>query len=303
MSSPRARDNGSVSDAAPATVELLFLGTGTSTGVPMIGCHCPVCSSADPCDTRTRTSVVISRGDARVLVDTTPELRVQCLARKVDRVDAVVYTHAHPDHIMGLDDVRRFNAIKQGPLDMWADERTHATLDRCFGYAFKPPRPDVALFRPNLVRRQIEPGAPFTIGPMTWTPVPLMHGELPVLGFRVGRLAYCTDVSAIPASSMRLLRGLDVLVLDALQHKKHPTHFTLEEAVAVAQKLKPKRTYFTHIAHGLPHAATNAALPAGMQLAYDGLRVTAGAEMTVSSRAGQAERGERRRATPRAARR
>lgn len=302
MSSPRASDNGSAIDAAPATVQLLFLGTGTSTGVPMIGCHCPVCSSADPCDTRTRTSVVISQGDTRVLVDTTPELRVQCLARRVDRVDAVVYTHAHADHIMGLDDVRRFNAIKQGPLDMWADERTHATLDRCFGYAFQPPRPDVALFRPNLIRRQIT-GDPFTIGPMTWTPVPLMHGELPVLGFRVGRLAYCTDVSAIPTPSMRLLRGLDVLVLGALQHKKHPTHFTLEEAVEVAQKLKPRRTCFTHIAHGLPHAATNAALPAGMQLAYDGLRVTAGAETAAVTVRGNAAARQHGRAPIRPARR
>jgi phosphoribosyl 1,2-cyclic phosphate phosphodiesterase len=264
-------------DATPAAaVELLFLGTGTSTGVPMIGCHCAVCTGTDPCDTRTRTSVVISRGDTRVLVDTTPELRVQCLARRVDRVDAVVYTHAHADHIMGLDDVRRFNAIRQGPLDMWADERTHATLDRCFGYAFLPPKPDVALFRPNLVRRHIG-DEPFTIGPMTWTPVPLMHGDLPVLGFRVGNLAYCTDVSAIAPSSMRLLGGLDVLVLGALQHKKHPTHFTLEEAVEVAKQLKAERTYFTHIAHGLSHAATNANLPAGMQLAYDGLRVVASA--------------------------
>ena len=270
-------------NGTPDPVELLFLGTGTSTGVPMIGCHCPVCSSTDPCDRRTRVSVVISQDDTRVLVDTTPELRVQCIAHKVDRIDAVVYTHAHADHIMGLDDVRRFNAVRQGPLDLWADERTYATLDRCFGYAFIQPPPDLILFRPNLRRRLID--GPFQVGSMNWVPVPLMHGDLPILGFRVGRLAYCTDVSAIPKSSMPLLEGLDVLVLDALQHKKHPTHFTLAEAVRAAKRVGARQTFFTHIAHQLPHQATNATLPPNMRLAYDGLRVTA--------RAGSETRGGR----------
>src|SRR3954469_7954585 len=130
-------------------VELLFLGTGTSAGIPMIGCHCPVCSSTDPHDKRTRCSVVVSYGQTRVLVDTTPELRLQCVANRVDRIDAVVMTHAHADHVMGLDDVRRFNAIKGGPLDVWADDPTHATLQRCFGYAFKEPLPDLKVFRPH----------------------------------------------------------------------------------------------------------------------------------------------------------
>lgn len=256
-------------------LELLFLGTGTSAGVPMIGCHCEVCRSADPRDKRTRSSVVISQGTTRVLVDTTPELRLQCVGNDVHAIDAVVYTHAHADHIMGLDDVRRFNTVGRGPLDVWADDRTFATLSTCFSYAFKEPEPDLKLFRPHLVRRTIEPGQPFTIGPMRWTPIPLLHGDLPVLGFRVGRLAYCTDVSEIPPSSYPLLEGLDFLVLDALQYKKHTTHFTLDEAVEEAKRIKAKQTLFIHIAHALAHEATNRLLPPGMRLAHDGERVTA----------------------------
>jgi phosphoribosyl 1,2-cyclic phosphate phosphodiesterase len=257
----------------PGEIELLFLGTGTSAGVPMIGCHCDVCTSTDPKDQRTRPSVVISQDDTRVLVDTSPELRLQCIANDVHRIDAVVYTHAHADHVMGLDDLRRFNAVKGGPLDVWAEPPTHEALRRVFGYAFAEPDPAVKLFRPHLVPRTVR-GA-FAIGPMRWTPVRLFHGEMPVLGFRVGRLAYCTDVSRIPEKSFGLLEGLDVLVLDALQEKKHTTHFNLEEAVEAAGRIGAEQTYFTHIAHGLGHRRTNRKLPPNMRLAYDGLRVTA----------------------------
>jgi len=259
----------------PGEIELLFLGTGTSAGVPMIGCHCDVCRSADPRDRRNRASVVLSRGDSRVLVDTTPELRLQCVTYGVDRIEAVVYTHAHADHIMGLDDVRRFNAIKGGPLDLWADDRTFSPLSTCFAYALREPDPESKLFRPHLVHRRIDPGRPFEAGGMKWTPIPLLHGELPILGFRVGRLAYCTDVSEIPESSFALLHGLDVLVLDALQHKKHTTHFSVEEAVDAARRIGARQTLFTHIAHALAHEATNRSLPRGVRLAYDGERVTA----------------------------
>ncbi len=254
-------------------IELLFLGSGTSAGVPMIGCHCPVCTSSDPHDKRTRTSVVISYGQTRVLVDTTPELRLQCCWNDVHRVDAVVFTHGHADHVMGLDDCRRFNVVKNGPLDVWADERTHELLQRCFGYAFREPQPEQKVFRPHLVPRTIT--EPFDINGVTWTPIPLMHGDMPVLGFRIGRLAYCTDVSFIPESSYPLLEGLDVLVLDALQKKRHTTHFSLHEAVDEAKKIGARQTLFTHIAHGLPHAQTNAELPENVRLAYDGQRVVA----------------------------
>ncbi len=239
----------------------------------MIGCHCPVCSSGDPHDRRMRPSAVVSYGNVRVLIDTTPELRLQCVASAIDMIDAVVFTHAHADHIMGLDDVRRFNALKNGPLDVWADDATHAALTRCFGYAFKEPEPGMKVFRPHLLRRRID--GPFEIAGKTWTPVPLFHGDMPVLGFRIGNLAYCTDVSRIPETSFDLLKGLDVLVLDALQYKRHTTHFSVEEAIAAAERIGAKRTFFTHIAHALGHEATNAALPGNFRLAHDGLRIEA----------------------------
>ena len=257
------------------SVQLLFLGTGTSAGVPMIGCHCEVCSSTDPHDHRTRPSVVILYGPTRVLVDTSPELRLQCVANGIDMIDAVVYTHAHADHVMGLDDVRRFNALRSGPLDVWADERTFTALDRCFGYAFVEPSPEMKVFRPHLEKRLIT--GPFEIGGVTWQPIPLLHGGAPILGFRIGKLAYCTDVNEIPEATFDLLRDLDVLVLDALQWKTHFTHFSVDEAIAAAKRIGAKQTLFTHIAHGMGfHEATNQKLPSGMRLAFDGERIEAG---------------------------
>ncbi len=254
---------------SPPRVELLFLGTGTSAGIPMIGCHCEVCSSADPRDHRTRCGVIFRYDGAQVLVDTTPELRLQCVANGIDAIDAVVFTHAHADHIMGLDDVRRFNAIRNGPLDVWADPATHDTLRKCFGYAFRAPDPAERVFRPHLIPRVIT--GPFDIGNASWTPIPLLHGKLPVLGFRVGDVAYCTDVSEIPEPSFDLLRNLDILVLDALQYRRHTTHFSVEEALAAAARIGARRTYFTHIAHALGHEKTNAQLPPAIRLAHDGL--------------------------------
>ena len=254
-------------------VELIFLGTGTSAGVPMIGCHCAVCQSKDPSDKRTRPSVVIRYAGATVLVDATPELRIQCIANRIDMIDAVVFTHAHADHIMGLDDTRRFNILSKNSLDVWADARTHESLGRIFGYAFLPPGEGPKVFRPMLVKRTID--GPFRIGEREWIPIPLMHGDWPVLGFRIGRLAYCTDVSRIPDESGPLLRDLDVLVLDALRWRKHPTHFSVDEAVEAAQRIGAGQTLFTHINHDLPHEETNAKLPRGMRLAHDGEHVTA----------------------------
>jgi phosphoribosyl 1,2-cyclic phosphate phosphodiesterase len=257
-------------------VELLFLGTGTSAGIPMIGCHCDVCSSTDPHDKRTRTSVVFSYAGKRVLVDTGPELRLQCVANTVVMIDAVVITHAHADHIMGLDDVRRFNALRQGPLDVWAEPRAQETLQRCFGYAFKEPAADQKVFRPHLVSRTID--GPFQIGPIAWTPIRLFHGQMPVLGFRVGNIAYCTDVNHIPEESFALLENLDLLVLDALQYKPHTTHFSVDQALEIVARIQPRRTRFTHMAHALGHAATNATLPENVRLAYDGERIFGNAE-------------------------
>jgi phosphoribosyl 1,2-cyclic phosphate phosphodiesterase len=258
-------------------IELTFLGTGTSAGVPMIACDCAVCTSANPLNHRTRPSVFVRYAGPRgstttVLIDTSPELRLQALATGLKKIDAVVYTHAHADHIMGLDDLRRFNAVQGGALDLWADAGTYATLSTCFAYAFKEPEPELKMFRPHLEHRVIH--GPFVIGGVTWTPIPLIHGKMHVLGFRIGNLAYCTDVSEIPESSYAPLEGLDILVLDALQWKKHATHLTLEEALAAAARLRPKRTYFTHIAHGIEHEEVSRLLPRGVALAYDGLVIS-----------------------------
>jgi phosphoribosyl 1,2-cyclic phosphate phosphodiesterase len=255
-------------------IELTFLGSGTSAGVPMIGCKCEVCTSTDPRDKRTRASVVIRYGQTSVLVDATPELRLQCVANDINWIDSVVITHAHADHVMGIDDLRRFNAIRNGPLDVWMDEPTSSTVRTAFGYCFGPQK-EVGVFRPQLVERRIE--GPFKIGEMTWTPIPIYHGSATILGFRIGRLAYCTDASGIPDESWHLLEGLDVLVIDALQERKHPTHFTIGEALAVVERVKPRRTVFTHMSHGVLHASTAAQLPDSVELAIDGLRVQVGA--------------------------
>ena len=255
-----------------ARVDLLFLGSGTSVGVPMIGCTCATCTSADPRDRRTRASVVVSYGfDTNVLVDASPELRLQCVANQVDAIDAVVVTHAHADHIMGMDDLRRFNALKKGPLDVWTDAPTHAAVERCFGYCFNSEK-ESGVFRPNLIDRRID--GPFKIGDETWTPLPILHGNAPILGFRVGGLAYMTDASAIPDATWPLLEGVDTLVVDALQPTKHPTHFTIGEALDVVARVRPRQAFFTHMSHNVLHAAVAQTLPPHVQLAYDGLRIS-----------------------------
>lgn len=246
------------------------LGSGTSHGVPMIGCDCPVCTSNDPRDKRTRPSITISDGDTTLLVDTSPELRLQCLANDVRRVDAVLYTHYHIDHVAGMDELRRFNWLQDSAIPCFGQPATLDRLRSMFPYVFEEASEYPSAI-PRLRLHLIEPGAPgFDVGGLRVTPIPLLHGRLPILGFRVGNFAYCTDVSEIPGESWPLLRGLDVLILDALRRRPHPTHFNLEQAVEHAKRIGAGQTYFTHIAHELGHAETNAELPKGMALAFDG---------------------------------
>jgi len=252
-------------------LRITFLGTGTSHGVPMIGCDCETCRSADPRDKRWRASIYVETDDGQaLLVDAGPDIRAQSLAFNVRWVDAILFTHGHADHIMGLDDVRRFNAIQQRPMPCYGDAATLNDLRRSFSYVFDPstPRgggiPQLELFR--IV-------GPFCVGRQEIMPVPIFHGQRQILGLRIGRCAYLTDCSRIPDESWPLLEDLDLLVLDALREKPHPTHFSLSEAIEVTTRIAPRRACFTHMCHNLRHADTCAKLPPGMELAYDGLVV------------------------------
>jgi phosphoribosyl 1,2-cyclic phosphate phosphodiesterase len=237
----------------------------------MIGCDCDTCRSTDPRDKRWRASVYVETDDGHaLLVDAGPDIRAQALTFNVRRVDAIIFTHGHADHIMGLDDVRRFNAIQQRPMPCFGDAATLNDLRRTFFYVFDPstPRgggvPQLELFR--IV-------GPFCVGRQEIVPVPIFHGQRQILGLRMGNFAYLTDCSRIPDESWPLLEGLDLLVLDALREKPHPTHLSLSEAVDVTRRIAPRRACFTHMCHNLRHGDTCAKLPCGMTLAYDGLVV------------------------------
>lgn len=235
----------------------------------MIGCTCAVCRSSDPRDRRTRPSIYVEvEHGPCLLVDTSTDLRQQALTHSLTRVDAILYTHSHADHVMGLDDVRRFNVMQGGSIPAYADERTAGDLRRAFSYVFDPPAEQGGGL-PQISLTTID--GRFSIGGVDVQPVPLFHGKRPILGFRVGSFAYLTDCNALADDAWPLLEDLDVLILDALRHRPHPTHFTVAEALQVASRIKPRQTYFTHICHDLPHEATNASLPAGVALAYDGL--------------------------------
>lgn len=247
---------------------LILLGTGTSHGIPMIGCDCAVCTSSDPRDHRTRCSAAVQVGEVMLLIDTGPELRLQCVANGVHRADAILFTHFHADHVVGLDDVRRFNWLQGGAVRLFGDAATINRLRTMFAYAFDK-HSDYPSSKPDLDTSVIS--GPFEAAGVPVTPLPYLHGTLPVFGYRIGDVAYCPDCSEIPPSTRELMRGLDVLVLDALRRRPHPTHFTLDQAVEEARRIGAARTFFTHIAHELPHAATCAELPQGMTLAYDGL--------------------------------
>lgn len=251
---------------------LTLLGTGTSMGVPMIGCLCPVCTSTDPHNQRTRTGVFVRHGEQGFLIDTPPELRLQLCRERILNVDAVLYTHAHADHIMGLDDLRIFGFKRKEPVPLYCEPVVEESLRRTFSYAFDEPPIKSLHSRPKLEFHPIDQ-RPFDLCGLTIQPIRLIHGRLPVFGFRMGDVAFCTDVSEIPESSWPLLQGLDVLVLGAIRDEPHPTHFNIEQALAVVERLRPRQTYLTHISHSLDHAPTNARLPQGVQLAYDGLQL------------------------------
>ncbi len=250
--------------------ELTFLGTGTSNGIPVIGCPCAVCASTDPRDRRSRTSAVVRDGDRTYLIDTATELRLQALAAGLDRVDAVLMTHAHADHTGGFDDLRRFNELAEAHLSVYADASTAAMLRERFAYAFVDKFPFYG-GKPDLTLHMVE--GPFNLFGREVVPVPVRHGRLPIIGYRFGDLAYVTDAKTIPPASMELLRGLDVLVLNALRERPHPTHLSLAEAVAIVEELRPRAAYLVHLSHELSHTAASALLPSGIEVAYDGLTV------------------------------
>ncbi len=250
--------------------KITVLGSGTSVGVPTVGCHCAVCHSADPRDKRLRPSILVAFEGHNVVIDTTPDFRTQILRANVDRLDAVVYTHAHADHIMGLDDVRPFNFRQNQHIPIFASGDTLEVIRRAFSYVFdETPR---NTYVPKLELHELD-GSPFDIFGVRFTPVPIDHGKAGIFGFRFGNAAYLTDHSGIPPSSMEKLQGLDVLFLDALRHKPHPTHSTVQQSIETASALQPRRTYFTHICHDLPHVKTELALPPNVFLAYDGLEI------------------------------
>lgn len=251
-------------------IHITVLGSGTSSGVPTIGCGCAVCSSIDPRDNRLRPSILICYGGHTVIIDTTPDFRQQALRARMERLDAIVYTHSHADHILGLDDVRPFNYRQRQSIPIYAREETLSAIQRVFRYAFaeEPAQSSV----PRLDLHTLD-GEPFDLFGLTFTPIALLHGRSDVFGFRFGDAAYLTDHSDIPEESKRKLHGLDVLFLDALRHRPHPTHSTVEQAVAWVRELEPRRAFFTHICHDLPHERTEAELPDNVHLAYDGLEI------------------------------
>ena len=251
-------------------MEITFLGTGTSHGVPVVGCDCSVCKSSNPKNHRTRSSILVQHNGANILVDTATELRLQATGNCVSKVDAVLFTHTHADHIFGLDDLRGFNLKQENPIPCYGSREALAFIRKTFDYIFAKGQQGGG--KPQIELRVIEEG--FNLFGLDIIPIKIMHGELPILGFRFRDVAYLTDCSYIADESKRLLKGLRLLILDALRFQPHPTHFTLDQALEVVEELKPERTLFTHICHDMDHEEVNRMLPAVSKLAYDGQKIS-----------------------------
>jgi phosphoribosyl 1,2-cyclic phosphate phosphodiesterase len=250
-------------------VELTVLGSGTSMGVPTIACRCAVCTSTDPHDNRTRPSILLRYNQKVVIIDTTPDFRFQALRSQLDRLDAILYTHSHADHILGLDDIRPFSLNTNKVIPIYGNRPAIEGLRRTFKYIFDGNYPwgGVPLIKDHIITGPVE------LFGLEFVPVKVQHGYLEVLGFRFGNIAYLTDYNIIPEASYPLLRGVDTIFMDALRHVDHPTHQTVAEALAEVEKIRPRQAFFTHIAHDLGHEETNAQLPEHVRLCYDGMRL------------------------------
>jgi len=252
------------------SLKLTVLGSGTSTGVPVLGCHCAVCSSSDPRNSRTRCSVLLEWSGRKVLIDTATDFRQQALREGIEQIDSVLFTHAHADHVHGIDDLRTFTLRTGNAIPAYADRGVLDRLKGLFSYIFS--ESDAPGYRPRLQVNEVV--GPFDLFGQTVVPIPLLHGPGESLGYRVGNLAYIVDCSALPESSWRLLQGVEVLVIDALRFREHESHFSISEAIEVAKKLRVPRTLLTHLTHDIDYPRHAAGLPDGVEFAYDGQTLT-----------------------------
>lgn len=250
-------------------MRVVILGSGTSAGVPTLGCECAVCSSSDPHNKRMRASIYLESDDTKLLVDCGPDFRTQAILRGVKDVDSVLLTHTHSDHINGLDDLRAFNMVHGHPITVYGTEASLTDVRTRFAYCFVPPPPGGGI--PNLKLETMTPGKAFKVGSIDVLPLTIYHGRMPIVGFRFGNFAYFTDVSKMPDETVEALRGVETLITSALRHKPHPSHMSLDEARELAGRIGASKIWFTHMCHDLDHDATNRELPDGMALLYDGL--------------------------------